>query len=75
MKRIGIPQGMAQADSEIHGRLLARAGADGVVYPSRERATGPDAKPEALPRVIPRPAAERGGHPPPGSVIFPIPSL
>ncbi|MGI6496426.1 MAG: hypothetical protein ACOX5G_10150 [Kiritimatiellia bacterium] len=49
MKRIGIPQGMAQADSEIHGRLLARAGADGVVYPSRERATGPDAKPEAFP--------------------------
>lgn len=36
LKRIGVPWVVAKATSELHGELLRRIGADGVVFPERD---------------------------------------
>lgn len=36
VKEMGIPYVLAKAQSEIHGRVLRRVGADAVVYPEKE---------------------------------------
>lgn len=36
LKEIGVPMVVAKAASELHGRTLAKVGADRVVYPERE---------------------------------------
>ena len=37
-KEIGIPNVVAKATSELHGKILRRIGADNVVYPDRDSA-------------------------------------
>ena len=37
-KELGIPNVVAKATSELHGRILRRIGADNVVYPDRDSA-------------------------------------
>ena len=37
-KEIGIPNVVAKATSELHGKILRRIGADSVVYPDRDSA-------------------------------------
>jgi len=36
LKRLGVPYVIAKADSELHGSILDKIGADIVVYPERE---------------------------------------
>lgn len=36
LKEMGVPQVVAKAASELHGRVLAKVGADKVVYPERD---------------------------------------
>jgi trk system potassium uptake protein TrkA len=36
LKRIGVPWVVAKATNEIHGEVLSRVGADGVVFPERD---------------------------------------
>jgi trk system potassium uptake protein len=36
MKRIGVPWVVAKAKTDLHGELLARIGADRVIYPERD---------------------------------------
>ena len=36
LKKIGVPYVISKADSELHGIILERIGADRVVYPERE---------------------------------------
>jgi trk system potassium uptake protein len=36
LKRLGVPNVIAKAGSQLHGEILARVGADRVVYPERE---------------------------------------
>ena len=36
LKRLGVPNVIAKAGSRLHGEILARVGADRVVYPERE---------------------------------------
>jgi trk system potassium uptake protein len=36
LKRLGVPKVIAKAGSQLHGEILARVGADRVVYPERE---------------------------------------
>lgn len=36
MKRIGVPWVVAKATTDLHGELLARIGADRVIYPERD---------------------------------------
>jgi trk system potassium uptake protein TrkA len=37
-KELGIPQVVAKATSELHGKILRRIGADNVIYPDRDSA-------------------------------------
>lgn len=37
-KELGIPQVIAKASSEMHGKILSKLGADQVVYPDRDSA-------------------------------------
>ena len=37
-KELGIPNVVAKATSELHGKILRRIGADSVVYPDRDSA-------------------------------------
>lgn len=37
-KELGVPSVVAKADSDMHGKILQRIGADIVVYPNRDRA-------------------------------------
>ena len=37
-KELGVPTVVAKANSDIHGKILKRVGADVVVYPNRDRA-------------------------------------
>ena len=36
LKRLGVPNVIAKAGSQLHGEILARVGADRVVFPERE---------------------------------------
>lgn len=36
LKKLGVPYVIARADSELHGSILERIGADKIVYPERE---------------------------------------
>lgn len=36
LKRLGVPNVVAKAGSQLHGEILARVGADRVVFPERE---------------------------------------
>ena len=37
-KELGVPEVVAKASSELHGKILRRIGADSVVYPDRDSA-------------------------------------
>lgn len=37
-KELGVPSVVAKANSDMHGKILKRVGADVVVYPNRDRA-------------------------------------
>ncbi len=39
LKKLGVPYIIARADSELHGSILEKIGADEVVYPERETAS------------------------------------
>lgn len=40
LKKLGVPYVIARADSELHGSILEKIGADKVVYPEHEMGTG-----------------------------------
>lgn len=40
LKKLGVPYIIARADSELHGSILEKIGADKVVYPEHEMGTG-----------------------------------
>ncbi len=37
-RELGVPKVVAKANSDLHGKILKRVGADEVVYPNRDRA-------------------------------------
>jgi trk system potassium uptake protein TrkA len=39
LKRIGVPWVIAKAETEIHGEILTKVGADRIVYPEKEAGT------------------------------------
>jgi len=39
LKKLGVPYVIARADSDLHGSILEKIGADTVVYPERDRGT------------------------------------
>jgi len=39
LKKLGVPYIVARADSELHGSILEKIGADKVIYPERETAS------------------------------------